>query len=1015
MSLIFPRIFVRPEVQRAVFHGSTILALLLIGVVWIIAGLHVEGERTAAERAAVQNSTNLAGAFEEHLSRSLNEIDRSIKVIRAEYLEAPGEFDLRGWLNRSQLFDDQTLQVSIVSRDGYITASSVVSASSVGTDLRDREHFKFQASATDDQLFISKPVVGRTTGKWSIQLTRRIVDADGVFDGMIVASLDPAYLARFYDSVNLGTDGYVRVIGVDGIIRAASGGRNLPLGKNFSGGDLFGHFAKEAQGWFYTESRRSDSVPRLVTYRGIKNYPLIITVGLATSEIFSSVNANKRTYFLLAALLSVLIVLVMIVGIRGRILRNRMTRERGLQNQRLDAVLRNMPLGVCLVDDDGRLSLSNERFRSMYGVPADLVTPGTRVRDIVQYRAKAGTFVGNVDEFYKGLVSSLAQGSVVRRTTELGDGRTVSVLSQPVAGGGWVSIHEDTTEQHAAREHLQQTKRFLDSIIENVPIPIVVKDAASRRFVLVNQAFERFFGRPRSQLIDRTAFDLYPLETAKTITESDDEAVRTKERKVNVDLPLATPAMGSRSVTTTRLVVTDAHGEPKYIITVIEDITDKKKAHAKIAHMAHHDPLTELPNRARFSERLDEALSRVNQGVKLAVLFLDLDHFKTVNDSLGHPIGDELLRVVAERLRTCVADTDTVARLGGDEFAIIQCGASDPSEISSLAERIRVAVTAPYDLGGLRAIIDVSIGIVRAPRDGIASSELMKRADLALYRAKADGRGKHCFFEPDMDARMQARRVLETDLRHAIVRGEFRLLYQPIMNIGSGRIDGVEALLRWQHPERGLVPPVEFINAAEETGLIVPLGEWVIRQACADAARWPADISIAVNLSPVQFSSKNLVSVVLNALASSGISPRRLELELTEEMLLGHSPANLSVLKSLRGAGVRIVMDDFGTGYSSLSYLRSFEFDKIKIDRSFVTDLTAGNELSLAIVQSVASLATVLKISTTAEGVETAEQLALVREAGCTHYQGYLLGKPMQAADIDSLFVQTCDQSHHAA
>ena len=451
------------------------------------------------------------------------------------------------------------------------------------------------------------------------------------------------------------------------------------------------------------------------------------------------------------------------------------------------------------------------------------------------------------------------------------------------------------------------------------------------------------------------------------------------------------------------------------MITVIEDTTDKKRAHAKIAHMAHHDPLTGLPNRIQLGEQIDKALGELKPLDRLAVHFLDLDHFKIVNDTLGHLVGDELLTEVGQRLKNCVSDSDLVARLGGDEFAVLQTSIRGPRDISAFAERVRTAVKAPYELGGLRAVIDVSIGISQAPQDGATSVELLKRADLALYEAKADGRGTFRFFETDMDSRVQARRTLETELRNAIVNNEFRLLYQPIVNIRENRIDCVEALVRWAHPKRGIVSPSEFITAAEETGLIIPLGEWVIRQACHDAANWPSNVKVAANLSPVQLSSVSLTSVVLSALESSGLTPERLELEITEDTLLRHNQSNLLVLNNLRNHGVHIVLDDFGTGYSSLNYLRHFAFDKIKIDQSFVKDLSLENELSLAIVQSVARLAGVLNVAITAEGVETREQLELITAAGCTHYQGYLFSEPKSAREISDLLMCPADRTATAA
>jgi diguanylate cyclase (GGDEF)-like protein len=740
---------------RALAQGSTLLCVMMIALVWLGVDFHLRVEHGDAERAAVQNSANLARAFEEHLSRTLNEIDRSLKIIRSNYLLDQDRFDLRRWLSVSQLFDDHTLQVAIIDADGFIKLSSIDSPGAVGTDLRDREHFRRFVTATDDELFISKPVVGRTTGKWSVQLARRITNPDGSFAGVIDASLDPNYLSRFYSSVDVGNEGYIRIVGLDGLIRAIGGHSSKALGTDLSTAALFKNVNKQPMGWYYTGSNFTDQIPRLVTYRSIKGYPLIVTIGLSTAELFSTVYAKQEWYNFIAVALSLVILGVNGFSVRGRFLRERMAEALKVQNLRL--------------------------------------------RDL-----------------------------------------------------------------------------------------------------------------------------------------------------------------------------------------------------------AHHDALTGLVNRARFAELLDNQLALGSTGT-LAVLFLDLDRFKYVNDTLGHLIGDELLKVVAERLCSCIRDVDTVARLGGDEFAIICTGVQSKEEVVGLAERICAAIKEPYDLGGMQAVVDVSIGISCAADDAGRSDELMKQADVALYRAKADGRGIYRFFEPEMVSRIEAQRKLEADLRRGLLNGHFELFYQPVINIDDNRVVGLESLLRWHHPERGLICPAEFIPVAEETGLIVALGEWVLRQACADAARWPNEIKIAVNLSPAQFRSRNLAQVVINALARSAVSPRRLELEITEEILLGHNQENLAVLQQLRNLGIQIVMDDFGIGYSSLNYLRLFPFDRIKIDRSFVNDLSSGDNLSFAIVQAVTKLARALDVPSTAEGIETKEQLELVRAAGCTEFQGYLFSKPRPAAEVTRL------------
>jgi diguanylate cyclase (GGDEF)-like protein len=433
-----------------------------------------------------------------------------------------------------------------------------------------------------------------------------------------------------------------------------------------------------------------------------------------------------------------------------------------------------------------------------------------------------------------------------------------------------------------------------------------------------------------------------------------------------------------------------------------EDITERLRAEEKIQHLAHFDALTNLPNRVTFYDRMETVLGRLRRSESIAVFSLDLDRFKSVNETLGHPIGDLLLRAAAERMRHCVRGDDLVARLGGDEFAVVLVASKQSSDVSAFAARLIEVVEAPYELDGHQVVVGASIGIAVAPGDGGKPDALMKSADMALSRAKADGGGVYRFFELEMDARMQARRALELDLRKAIVNGEFELYYQPIVDVKTEKITSCEALIRWHHPGRGMILPAEFISIAEETGLIVPLGEWVIRQACAEAVRWPKHVTVAVNLSPAQFKSRNLMPTIIGALATSGLPAGRLELEITELVLLEDNDGAFAALHQLRDLGIRIAMDDFGTGYSSLGYLRRFPFDKIKIDQSFIRDLPKKED-SIAIIRAVVGLSSSMGITTTAEGVETQEQLARLTAEGCDEVQGFLFSPPRPAAEVEKL------------
>ena len=681
----------------------------------------------------------------------------------------------------------------------------------------------------------------------------------------------------------------------------------------------------------------------------------------------------------------------------------------------IENAINNLSLGIVIFDHKREVLFCNKRYMQMYGLSPEQVKPGTPTSDLIRHRLKLGLKVRVAPEDYirERIGRDIALDTTVQEFT---DGRIIAYTVRPMPDGGGIATHEDVTERESLHARLKQqyellreqeealrTRNFqFDTAINNMSQGLCFFNA-DHTLIVCNDRFVEMYGLPPgrvgpgtklSEIVDlRYDAGSFPaMSREEYVRWRTDVAVSNEAKDSIVEL------MNGRTVKIRHRPMPDQGW-----VATHEDITDQRRAEVKIEHMAHHDSLTDLANRVLLNERLEQALSRF-QDSQVAVHHLDLDQFKAVNDTFGHQAGDKLLKIVADRLRGLVRETDTIARMGGDEFVIVQAPVTDPSEATSLAQQIIEWMSEPYEIDGHQACVGASIGIAVGPGDGDSPEKLLRNADLALYRAKGDGRGTFRFFEPDMDQQMQTRRIMEQDLRKALPAGEFELYYQPVVNLQSSEISGFEALIRWNHPERGQVPPATFIPLAEEIGCIVPIGEWVIRQACVTAAQWPEHLHVAVNISAAQFHGSSLMPIIVNALATSGLHPTRLEIEITESVLLHDREATLAILHKLRALGIRIAMDDFGTGYSSLTYLQSFPFDKIKIDRSFVRDITE-NTGSLYIVRAVAALANGMGMAATAEGVETTEQLARIAAEGCTEMQGYLFSKPLPLREIERLFL----------
>ena len=1019
-----------PRRLRTLIVGTALIVAAVVGAnALILAQLHRSTMREAQD-SLLRQSLALSELAERTLQAAdlvLISVAEKVGTIAASdggMTQVQNE-DIHSYLKEKMSGVPQLHALGIIDAEGRRMNSSH-DWPAPNANYAEREYFQVLKANPKLTSYLSGPVRGIVTGAWIIVIARPLLNKDGSFNGVVFAATDTTYFQELFRSALLGVGYAAAFMREDGTLltrypMAGQVGAVLPA-------SILGAL-RHSRSAVARSTSPVDNEQRIAAGYRLSDYPFVVVVSQDEQTAFAAWRTTALTIGLITSLMIVVIMVTAFLIARSWKQQERLNtaraelieadkvralaeaelnRQRDLAQQtvRFTAALENMMHGLVMFDQDKRLVVCNQPFARMYSLTPELMKPGTPFSEIIAYRFRNSTSNAwsaspTLDE-QLAVLSRLSADDRTSRIDAHDDGRLIRVTRQPVPGGGWVATHEDITEQRRAEQELDETKTFLDSIIDTIPVAVVVKEVISRQYVLVNRAFQAMIGLEREDLLGKTVFDIYQGRTAEFIDKVDTEFLRDSSGVKYKEYDVETPVRGPRIHATNRIVIRDSQGEPKYLIVVIEDATERKKSEQRIAFMAHHDALTGLANRAAVAQSIDEAAAlQRRRGEPFTVLLLDLDRFKHVNDTLGHSAGDALLRQTAMRLKALLRETDVLARLGGDEFAVIQSGETAQREAAAaLADRIIEIIGKPFDLDGNEVNIGTSIGIALAPEHGTNPDNLLKMADMALYGAKSGGRNGYRFFDPDMGAAANARHTLENELRRAIQQNELELHYQPIIDTKTLRICAVEALVRWRHPGKGLIPPDQFIPLAEDTGVIVQIGEWVLHRACTDAAKWPAHIKVAVNLSPVQFRKTNLSDIVMSTLALAGLPPERLEIEITETALIENASECLPALHRFKNAGIAIALDDFGTGYSSLSQLTMFPFDRIKIDKSFTQNLTKRAECA-AIISAALTLAQNLDIATTAEGVETNDQYKLLRLAGVTSLQGYLFKRPCPASELD--------------
>jgi diguanylate cyclase (GGDEF)-like protein/PAS domain S-box-containing protein len=972
---------------------------------------HIIDQRSEVLSHSRENTANLASSLIQHAELTFGTADALligvVERLEHETLDSTNRQRFKDWFAKEVQHSSQFINFMVIDSGGAMVVNAVGDVAR--GQFSDRDYFIHHRTRADREFYIGNPIPGRSVDGWLIPVTRRFNLPDGTFGGVAVAAIDPRYFQDLYDRLELGNNSAVLLASIDNktlLVRRPFVEANV--GRDMSHSGLFAQLEQAPAG--SVEIKASlDGVLRLNSYERGHAYPIVITVAQNMEELLAPWRQSAIRQMAQAVAIAVFIILMGAFVWRATRTLAANSLKLSATNARFDAAVTNMSNGLTMFDAGGRLLVWNQKYLDLYGLSPDIVKSGASLQSIVEHRRLAGQTDLDVQAYVHELEQTLRDTGKSTSTSRLNNGKTVALTSTAIAGGGWVAMHEDITDRvrHEEAMFQQATELARTNIRFNAALSYMTQGLCmfddQKQLVVWNDRYAELYQVPPHLLKVGTPYEAIVTDRIARGVLKGETGALAATTKIAALTGLSPDSCRTDELADGRFVLlTRQPMEGGGWLSIIEDITERRRAEAAIVHLARHDALTGLANRAEFNAKLEEASKRMKRGGgAVTVMMLDLDRFKAVNDTHGHPTGDQLLIEVGRRLQSTIRETDVLARLGGDEFAIIQEGGSSQHEGAiALALRIIDAISQPFDLDGHEASIGTSIGIALAPENGVEPEELLKSADLALYDAKASGRNDFRLYHPNMLEVAHTQQSAESELRNAVARQEFELHYQPVVNVKTGKLCGVEALIRWRHPVKGLIAPDQFIPLAESTGLIVPLGDWVLQRACADAAPWPAHIKLAVNISAVQFKRGNLFDVILCTLVETGLAPDRLELEITETSLLENQESHLATIRQLKNLGICIALDDFGTGYSSVTYLTSFPFDKIKIDRSFTQGALTRRDCA-AVVSSVLALAQGLGMTTTVEGIETREQLKYMREAGVDLAQGYLFGRPVPLAQLD--------------